>query len=312
MAFFISSPDDANSEIGKGESMDDEKSEEVIDGEKPDKADDKNVLDDLSDADGVVIEDKIEDDKKTTTIDEEKKEAKKEEKKKEPDEPEVDKLRKDLDQLRRDKNDLKKALHEARQEKKKPKDEDEAVLSEAELLQIIKDNKDDPVVMLNAMKYMAQQTAKGAKKEAINSVEISQKKQQFDTILRERYKDFDDEDSPIRKSTEKAKEVMMIKDHPFADALGTAVTVFANLPSISKYWFEEGKKAATDDKVNAAREKQIKDGKLTPPGSKSTVAIDEGSGKLSESALETARQKFGWKPGSRQMKIYEQQILGKK
>jgi len=290
--------------------MDDKEKSEVIDGGEPDKKeDDTNVLDDLSDADGVVIdEDKIADDKKTTTIEEDKKEVKK----KETDaEPEVDRLRKDLDQLRRDKNDLKKALHEARQEKKKPKDDDETVLSEAELLQIIKENKDDPAVMLNAMKYMARQTANGAKKEAVNTVEISQKKQQFDSILHDRYKDYDDEDSPIRKSTEKAKEVMMLKDHPFADALGTAVTVFANLPNISKYWFEEGKKAATDDKVNAAREKQIKDGKLTPPGSKSTTPITGGSNTLSESQMETAK-KFGFDKDPKKMKIFMTQILGKK
>lgn len=109
------------------------------------------------------------------------------------------------------------------------------------MAQIIKEHNDDPAVLMNAVKYMVTQQVK-EQKEVVNEVEVKEKQKQFDTILRERYKDFDDEDSPIRKSTEKAKDVMMIKDHPFADTLGTRVTVFANLPNISKYWFEEGKK----------------------------------------------------------------------
>ena len=288
--------------------MDDKQSGEIIDESKSDEKT-PDVIKELEEADGVVIgegDGKVQDEKKTTVIEEDKKE----DKKKEPDgESEVAKLKSELDQIRKDKSDLKKALHEARQEKKKPKEED-PVLSEAELAQIIKEHNDDPAVLMNAVKYMVNQQVKGAKKDVANEVEVKEKQRQFDAILRERYKDFDDEDSPIRKSTEKAKDVMMIKDHPFADTLGTAVTVFANLPNISKYWFEEGKKAATDEKVNAAREKQIKDGKLTPPGSKSTVPIDNKTS-LSESQLETAKR-FGFDKDPKKMKIYMNQILGKK
>ena len=290
--------------------MDDKQSEEIIDESKSDEKT-PDVIKELEDADGVVINEDdgkvVEDAKKTDVIEEDKKE----DKKKEPDtESEVSKLKSELDQIRKDKSDLKKALHEARQEKKKPK-EDDPVLTKAELAQIIKEHNDDPAVLMNAVKYMVTQQVKGAKKEVVNEVEVKEKQKQFDTILRERYKDFDDEDSPIRKSTEKAKDVMMIKDHPFADTLGTAVTVFANLPNISKYWFEEGKKAATDDKVNAARERQIKDGKVTPPGSKSTVAIDNKSSSLSETQMETAKR-FGFDKDPKKMKIYMNQILGKK
>jgi len=281
---------------------DDNKSEEVID----EKSDDKpaDVMTELSEADGVLIDEEVKEGKKTTTLEE-----KEEKPKKKDDDPDVVKLRGDLEQLRKDKNDLKKALHEARQEKKKPKEED-VVLSDAEIAQIIKEHKDDPAVLTNAIKYMVQQQVKGVKKDAVNEVEVTQRKQQFDSVLRERYKDYDDEDSPIRKSTEKAKDIMMIKDHPFADTLGTAVTVFANLPNISKYWFEEGKKAATDEKINAAREKQIQDGKVTPPGSKSTVSISTKDG-LTESQMETAK-KFGFDKDPKKMKIFMTQILGKK
>jgi len=296
--------------------MTDEKSEEVIDGEKPEKTekDEVDVLADLQGADGVVVdtgEDKpeIQDEKKAVVIEEDKKEVKKEEP---DDKSEVGRLRSDLDRIRRDKSDLKKALHEERQKNKKK--EDEPVLTETELAKIVEEHKDDPAVLMNAVKYMVQQQVKGVKKEAVDEVEVKAKKEQFNTVLRERYKDFDDEDSPIRKSTEKAKEIMGLKDHPYGDVLGAAVTVFANQQAITKYWFEEGKKAATDEKVNTAREKQIADGKVTPPGSKSTVAISSKT-ELSDSQMSTFEQGFakGKTPEekARLLKIYRTQILKK-
>jgi len=176
--------------------MENDDKSEVIDGGKPEeKTDDKDGFNALSDADGVVIDDggklDIEDDKKTKTIEEPEKKTKEEKK----DDPDYKSL---YEQIRKDKNDLKKALHEARQERKSKKEEDsEAVLSDAELMQIIKEHKDDPAVMMNAMKYMVQQQVKGVKKEAVNEIEVSEKNRQFDTILRERYSDYDDDDSPI-------------------------------------------------------------------------------------------------------------------
>lgn len=282
---------------------DDEKSDEVIDDSKSEKETD--VITELTEADGVVIEDgesKEEEPKKTTVLDEKEKDTEDKKKKEDSD------IKEELARLRKDKSDLKKALHEERQ-KKKNKDE-EVVLSDAEIIQIIKEHKDDPSVLMNAMKYMVQQQVKGAKKEAVNEVEITEKKRQFDNINRERYPDYDDDDSGIRKATVKAIDVMMIKDHPFADTLGTAVTVYANLPNIVKHWFEQGKKAALDDKVNASREQQIQDGKLTPSGTKSTVAISDKKGSLSESQMETAKR-FGFDKDPKKMKIYMNQILKK-
>jgi len=289
--------------------MSDEKSEEVIDDNKSDEKgkDEPNVLADLRDADGVIINEgeekpEVEVEKKAVVIEEKKKEPEKQ------DDSEAGKLRADLDRIRRDKSDLKKALHEERQKNKKK--EDEPVLTETELAKIVEEHKDDPAVLMNAVKYMVQQQVKGVKKEAVNEVEVKAKQEQFNTVLRERYKDFDDEDSPIRKSTEKAKDIMGLKDHPYGDVLGAAVTVFANQQAISKYWFEEGKKAATDEKINSAREKQIADGKVTPPGSKSTVAISSKS-ELNESQMETAKR-FGFDKDPKKMKIYMNQILKKK
>jgi len=302
---------------------DDEKSEEEIDDEKSEKKTDKKDKpdkaenDELEDADGVMLElsgDAVDlnGEKKTVTLEEET-EDKKEKAEKKPDKKE-DKdetdYKAEVEKLRRDKSDLKKALHEERQ-KKKNKDEEAVALTEAELLQIMEEHKDDPKVMLNAMKYLAQQQVKGVKKEAVDEVETAEKRRKFDSIIRERYPDFDDDESPMRKSAEKAKEVMLLKEHPYGDVLGTAITVFANLPNISKYWFEQGKKAATDDKVNAAREKQIKDGKLTPPGSKSDVIIKDTGNELTESQMETAK-KFGFDKDPKKMKIYKSQILGRK
>lgn len=283
------------------EVIDDSTSDEKED-KKPDKQEKAEDLNDLTAADGVIFDEEKKESKKAV-IEEEK------EDKKQKEESEISKIKAEVDRLKKDKSDLKKALHEARQEKKGKKDED-VTLSDAELVKIVEEHKDDPTVLMNAVKYMVQQQVKGAKKEAVNEVEVSQKKSQFDTLNRERYKDFDDEDSPIRQSVEKAKDVMMVKDHPFGDTIGAAVTVYANLQKITEYWYEQGKKAATDDKVNKAREQQIKEGKLTPPGSRGTVEL-KGSRELTESEIETAKR-FGFHKDPKKMKIYTNQILNKK
>jgi hypothetical protein len=291
----------------QGDFMNDEKSEVIDDttSEEKDKKEDKEEITDIDTPDGVLLGDekKVEETKKTDVLDEEK------EDKKQKEDTELTRIKSEVEKLRNDKRDLKKALHEARQERKGKK-EDDVTLTDAELVQIVEQHKDDPTVLMNAVKYMVNQQVKGAKKEAVNEVEVQQKKTQFDAIDRNYYKDFDDEDSPIRKSVEKAKDVMMIKEHPFGDTLGAAVTVYANLKNITEYWFEQGKKAATDDKVNKAREQQIKDGKLTPPGSKGTVELKD-SKKLSESEMETAKR-FGFDKDPKKMKIYMNQILNRK
>lgn len=69
--------------------------------------------------------------------------------------------------------------------------------------------------------------------------------------------------------------------------------------------------AATDDKVNAAREKQIKDGKVTPLAPKAPQLNDNKSSSPSETQMETAKR-FGFDKDPKKMKIYMNQILGKK
>ena len=203
MAFFINpTVGEQTTRIGReGNMKDDEKSDEIIDDGKEPKKEEADLTS-LSEADGAEIftgeEKPVVEEKKKAVVLEEKKEVKKDDKE-EPD------YKAQVDQLRKDKNDLKKALHEARQEKKKPKEE-ETPLTDAELMQILQEHKDDPGIMLNTMKYMVKQQVNGVKKDAVNEVEINEKKKQYDAILYERYPEYSDEDSPIRKSAEKAKE----------------------------------------------------------------------------------------------------------
>lgn len=215
-----------------------------------------------------------------------------------------------LARLEEDKGNLKKALHEARQErksKKKEEDDGETVLTDQQVLAILEEHKDDPKVMLNAIKYLAKQEAKGIKKDTLNESEIRAKKADIDKFLAQRYPQLNEEGSDVRVGVDKAKEALNLADHPFADYLAVGAGVLNQLPDICKHWFEEGKKAALDGKADEARKQQIKDGNLTP--GKGNKDFDKGKGDtgLTPQQLETAKR-LGFTTKA-QLKLYKDQIL---
>ncbi len=235
---------------------------------------------------------------------EEKKEEKKEVKPPEPTVKEKE-LAERLERLESDKRDLKKALHEARQEKKKSK-EPEVTLSDAELMKIVEEHKDDPKVMFNAVAYKVQQMMKTGKTEAVNEVEIKNKQQQLNAILKERVKDFDDEGSESREIINRTKTNFNLEDHPLGDFLAAAAAVYADLPNVAKGWFEAGKKEGLNGKAEEIRKDGIKKTQLTPGGSKlSGGKVKDES--LTPSQMETAKRLGFTTP--EKLKLYKSQIL---
>lgn len=217
-------------------------------------------------------------------------------------------LKEENDRLKADKTNLNKALHEERQSRKKVKDADgnEVVLTDADLAKIIEEHKNDPAVLLNAVSYKVQQLTKKAKTEAIDEVEVKQKADQFNSLLRQRYGDaLDDDGSVVRQSINKAKTYLGLDDNPYGDALSAAAVVFAQLPQTLQSLYEKGQQDALDGKVEKNRLKNISEGK-TLLGGKKDDEKKKTTG-LTEDQMEVAK-KFGWKPGSPQMKIYMSQI----
>ena len=211
-----------------------------------------------------------------------------------------------LSRLERDKSDLKKALHESRQERKKAKEpESQAVLTDAELMKIVEEHKDDPKVMFNAVAYKMQQAMKTGKAEAVNEVEIKGKQGQLNAILKDRIKEFDDESSEPRNLISRAKTDFNLDDHPFGDFLGAAAAVYMDLPNIAKGWIEEGKKQALNGKADETRKEGIKKGQLSGGGPK--IPAGKAKDELTPSELETARR-MGLTTPEKQ-KLYKTQLL---
>lgn len=220
-------------------------------------------------------------------------------------EKEVTELKSRLDRLEGDKRDLKKALHEARQEKKKSKDP-ETVLTDAELQKIVEEHRDDPKVMFNAVTYKMQQMQKAGKIEAVNEVEIKSKQKDLNNILKDRIKDIDDEGSETRGIVNRAKTDFNLEDHPFGDFLGAAAAVYVDLPNLAKNWFEEGKKAGLSGKADENRVKGIKGSQLIPGGKK--ASLNKNESELTADQLDTAKR-LGLANDPAKLKLYRSQIL---
>jgi len=253
----------------------------------------------------------VEDAEKTKTEGEEEKEVKeekKEEKLPEPTEKEKElvELKSRLDRLEGDKKDLKKALHEARQEKKKAKEEPQAILTDAELTKIIEEHHDDPKVIFNAVTYKMQQLMKTGKAEAINEVEIKGKQKDLQNILKDRIKDIDDETSEARTIINRAKTDFNLDDHPFGDFLSAAAAVYIDLPTIAKNWKEEGRKEALSGKAEENRKKEIKGNQLLTGGKK--LSSDKKESELTSDQLDTAKR-LGFANDPAKLKLYKSQIL---
>lgn len=210
-----------------------------------------------------------------------------------------------INRLENDKSDLKKALHQARQDKKQDKGEP---LDDNQILAILNEHKDDPTVLLNTIKYVAKQHAAGAKKDAVDDVEISNQRRDLDNYCANMYgENWTNEDSTIRKNVVKARENFKLGDHPFGDFLGLAAGFFMNFPTIQKNIIEKAKADALKGKAEDAREGQIKDGSL--PSGKKTGGGGGDKGKFGLTAAQIATAgKLGLKSDS-QLKIYASQIL---
>lgn len=213
----------------------------------------------------------------------------------------------EIEKLKTDKISLNKALHELRQERKKAKEEakeKEVEFTDKQLRDMLIEHQDDPQVLLNIIKQKVEQTARNIKKGVLNATEIRAKQKEVDAFITSRYPEMADEDSKLKQHINLRKGSLGLDSHPFGDYFALGVQVLDDLPEITRYWYEEGKKAAQDEKLEKARNQQIKDGELTPKGKKISNQEFEG---LSPSQLETAKR-LGFKT-PQQLKLYKNQIL---
>jgi len=215
-------------------------------------------------------------------------------------------LRTQLDALKTDKTNLQKALHEQRQKLKSikatPADED-VPLTEAQLVQIYEENKDDPKTLLRIVKHQAEQAAKKASGKAVLDSDIKSKVKEADNLLLTMYPRLTEEGSEIRTATDEIKSFYNIDDNPFGDFFAMGVQVLNALPNIIASAEKRGEDKALNIKADDSRKKDIKTNQTTH--TKSTSPSNVG---LSKTEQETAKQ-LNLSPGA--FKTY-QKLVGNK
>jgi len=140
-------------------------------------------------------------------------------------------------------NNLNKALHEERQAKKKAAEKSgEPAFTKAQLKELWTEHRDDPDVLFNILSYMADETARSAQAKAVDQVELVNKKKEVDDYLAQNFPDLANDSSPLRAGVDKAKQELMLTDHPFGDILALGLNNLLNLPQTVKAAYEMGKK----------------------------------------------------------------------
>jgi len=154
-------------------------------------------------------------------------------------------------------NNLNKALHEERQSKKKAAEKTgEPVFTKAQLKELWTEHRDDPDVLFNILSYMAEDTAKNAQANAVNQVELVNKKKEVDDYLAQNFPELAADGSPLRLGVDKAKQELMLADHPFGDILALGLNNLLNLPGTVRAAYEMGKKEAMGgQRIDRRREK---------------------------------------------------------
>lgn len=172
-------------------------------------------------------------------------------------------------------NNLNKALHEERQSKKKAAEKGgEPAFTKAQLKELWTEHRDDPDVLFNILSYMADETARSAQAKAVDQVELVSKKKEVDDYLAQNFPDLANDGSPLRVGVDKAKQELMLADHPFGDILALGLNNLLNLPGTVRAAYEMGKKEAQGGKQMDRRKEKINASNL-PKGKTHKVDADD-------------------------------------
>ena len=171
-------------------------------------------------------------------------------------------------------DDLKKALHQTRQENKRlkeTKDGGEEVFTDAQLKAILEEHGSDWGVAMNVIKQMVKQESKKGDKQVLDDVETKQVRTNLEGFLSREWPEAMQDGSEARTNIEKAKEHFKIAEHPFADFLAASAYVMTNIKTITKSIEDRVRKEALGDKAEAARKQTVVSTKLSDKGSKAAA-----------------------------------------
>jgi hypothetical protein len=220
------------------------------------------------------------------------------------DDPELVKMRAEKEQLKKDLHNLRVARRQEREKAAGKESKEDAVLTDEQLTQILRDNP-DPETQLRVARYVANLEANKKAKATLADVKTSQHKATMDNLLTERFPFLFEDGSEFRADIDKLKDELGLSDHPHGDFYAVGTRILENLPTLLNNAFKDGQKAALSKKADENRGKSIKDSDLTPKGKQTGKTGDEG---ITKEQRESASQ-MNLTPSQR--KIYAS-LVGKK
>lgn len=248
--------------------------------------------------------------------DEKKEAAKKKEKAEVKEDPKPDdkvtSLEKKLEDAQKEINRLGYAL---RKDKKETKKDEKPAFTKTQLMQLWKENADNPEVAFQIMDEMTKLGKADAQVAAEKSADIKTKRNDMDQYLEKMYPDAKKEGTELYEGIQRAIEWAHLEGHPFADHLAFGLLAVKNLPETIKKIKEEAIKEASKTsekdlakKAEEARKKNIDASK--PAGSKGkgdeTKAVS-----LTANQMETLKRISGGTPTKAQIARYAKMVGAK-
>ena len=191
------------------------------------------------------------------------------------------------------KKDLARAYYQKRKEKDKPK-EDDPEFTDAQLLALIREHKDDEAVTLQIMKQVAKQQGKVHAIDAVKNQRIKSMRQNIDGFLSENFAQYVSEESPQHEELLKSKELMDLSDHPFGDFLAVSSIIASNFPTIVENVRKQAFDEALKKKGEETRKQSIKE------SAPATSKKQSGAAPVSEGESQ-------WRATAKQMNMTESQ-----
>jgi archaellum component FlaC len=183
----------------------------------------------------------------------------------------IEDLNKAISGLRKENKDLKKSVN------KPDKDGD---FTDAQLVQIIDENKDDPGVLVHAVKQLIKQNNADLKELTDKKVDIARKRTEIDGVMKgwQAYIDKNQD------SVDKAIDYHGLDDHPFKEHLALGAIMVTAWPKMVESIKEEAKKEALSGVSEEARKKNIKNNKPDTSGDRTNTGDGETPSSWAEAA----------------------------
>ena len=160
---------------------------------------------------------------------------------------------------------LNRKYYNLRKESKEKKSDgaegsDKPQFTDAQLLKILEEHKDDPSVTLQVIKYMTEQSAKVIKKEAVDDTALNQQKTQAESWLRANIPQLYEEGSELREKTDEIRSTLRLDNHPLGDFLSVAAAQVSAIPNMIKAAREDERKKALAEAAETSRKAAVKGG----------------------------------------------------